>query len=103
MFHLSIPNQKKHLHNYAPNLRLTDITPDWISSYVQHMEKTLMMQDVSVKKELKLLKWFFRWATKKGYLHEKAFDYDAKTRDTKKPVIFLSPEELIATQLEIFF
>lgn len=86
---------KKHLQSYAPNLRLTDISPDWISSYVQHMEKTLMMQDVSVKKELKLLKWFFRWAVKKGYLREKAFDYDAKTRDTKKPVIFLSPEELL--------
>lgn len=86
---------KNHLHNYSQNLRLTDISPEWISSYVQHMEKTLMMQDVSVKKELKLLKWFFRWAAKKGYMHEKAFDYDAKTRDTKKPVIFLSPEELL--------
>ena len=86
---------KKHLENYSPNLRLTDITPDWISEYVQHMEKVLLMQDVSEKKELILLKWFFRWAVKKGYMHAKAFDYDAKTRDTKKPVIFLSPEELI--------
>ena len=86
---------KKHLENYSPNLKVTDISPDWISTYVQHMEKVLMMQDVSVKKELKLLKWFFRWAAKKGYMHEKAFDFDAKTRDTKKPVIFLSPEELV--------
>ena len=86
---------KRHLENYSPNLKVTDISPEWISTYVQHMEKVLMMQDVSVKKELKLLKWFFRWAAKKGYIHDKAFDYDAKTRDTKKPVIFLSPEELV--------
>ena len=46
-------------------------------------------------KELKLLKWFFRWEVKNDYMHAKAFDFDAKMRETKKPVVFLSPEKLI--------
>ena len=66
-----------------------------LSGFVQFETNTLQMRDVSIQKDIKLFKWFLRWAQKKHYPVPDDFkDYMPKFKIIDKTVVFLTHDEL---------
>ncbi len=59
------------------------------------------MLDISVTKELSLIRWYLNWAADRGYHSNMVFKrYRAKLKDTKKPVIFLTKMKICESYLQ---
>jgi integrase len=92
---------KKHLTIYNPQLRLDDISEDFMQNYIDYQLNTLKLNNTTNFKYIRLFKWFMNWATKKGYnrnLSFKTFEYKFKgitTGDYQKNIIFLSWDEFL--------
>ena len=70
----------------------TDRLEEFIS-YLRHEEG---LRESTCAKQLALLKWYLRWAAKKGLLPSREFEFfSPKFKQTQKPVIFLNWEELM--------
>lgn len=66
-----------------------------LSNYVDFLRKTKDMRNSTIGKQLGFLKWFIRWAFKKGYHQNIAFEtFKPKLKNTPKKVIFLTWNEL---------
>lgn len=86
---------KSHLTKYRKNFKFTDVTEAFLSGFVQFETNTLQMRDVSIQKDIKLFKWFLRWAQKKHYPVPDDFkDYMPKFKIIDKTVVFLTQDEL---------
>ena len=86
---------KSHLTKYRKNFKFTDVTEAFLSGFVQFETSTLQMRDVSIQKDIKLFKWFLRWAQKKHYPVPDDFkDYMPKFKIIDKTVVFLTQDEL---------
>lgn len=117
----SVRNLLPILNDFKKNITLQDLTLKTLDDFVQFMTKNKVSNKYSdsrkkerpkwrrpikfdqtgysnpvINKNIRILKWFLRWAASKGYINEnldKSFKTDLKT--IKKPVIFLSWDELI--------
>lgn len=86
---------RNHINKLNPEMRFSDLNEKGLNSYLLFCTEVIEMIDSTVAKEFKLLKWYLNWAYKKGYNKETAFnDFSPKLKETKKPVIFLTKEEL---------
>lgn len=84
-----------HLLSFGQAHTLNYFNEDGINRYVQYL-RGREMEDVSVLKQLKNLLWFINWAIRKGYTTERTIQtYRPKLKVVDKPVIFLTPEELM--------
>lgn len=87
---------KSHLLKFNPFVTFESFDRDILDAYVRYCGMDLQMLDVSVTKELSLLRWYMNWAADNGYHSNMVFQrYRAKLKDTKKPVVFLTSDELI--------
>lgn len=87
---------RKHLERFNPHITFEDFNKDTLDAYVRYCATEFDMLDISVTKELSLMRWYLNWAADRGYHNNMVFKrYRAKLKDTKKPVIFLTNEELI--------
>lgn len=87
---------RKHLERFNPYITFDSFNKETLDAYVRYCGIELQMLDVSVTKELSLLRWYMNWAADRGYHNNMVFKrYRAKLKDTKKPVIFLTNEELL--------
>ena len=87
---------RKHLEKFNPNISFDDFTKETLDAYVKYCATEFDMLDISVTKELSLMRWYLNWAADRGYHSNMIFKrYRAKLKDTKKPVIFLTNEELM--------
>lgn len=104
---------KTRMENYNPNITFAHFTNDGLTDYVNHLrtlkigkektgkEKTgkekIGMRNSTIGKQIGFLKWFLRWATKKGYNTERTFEaFTPKLKNTDKKVIFLDWNELMS-------
>lgn len=86
---------KNHLMNFRDELTFDFFDEKGLNDYVTYLRDVKEMRNSTIGKQLSFLKWFLRWAFKKGIHQNNAYDsYKPKLKSTQKKVIFLTWEEL---------
>ena len=86
---------KNHLMNFRDGLTFDFFDEKGLNDYVTYLRDVREMRNSTIGKQLSFLKWFLRWAFKKGLHQNNAYDsYKPKLKSTQKKIIFLTWEEL---------
>ena len=86
---------KNHLMNFRNELTFEFFDEKGLNDYVTYLREVREMRNSTIGKQLSFLKWFLRWAFKKGLHQNNAYDsYKPKLKSTQKKIIFLTWEEL---------
>ena len=86
---------KNHLMNFRDGLTFDFFNEKGLNDYVTYLRDVKEMRNSTIGKQLSFLKWFLRWAFKKGVHQNNAYDsYKPKLKSTQKKIIFLTWEEL---------
>lgn len=86
---------KNHLMNFRDGLTFDLFDEKGLNDYVTYLRDVKEMRNSTIGKQLSFLKWFLRWAFKKGVHQNNAYDsYKPKLKSTQKKIIFLTWEEL---------
>ena len=86
---------KNHLMNFRTELTFDFFDEKGLNDYVTYLCNVREMRNSTIGKQLSFLKWFLRWAFKKGLHQNNAYDsYKPKLKSTQKKIIFLTWEEL---------
>ena len=86
---------KNHLMNFRTELTFDFFDEKGLNDYVTYLRDVKEMRNSTIGKQLSFLKWFLRWAFKKGLHQNNAYDsYKPKLKNTQKKIIFLTWEEL---------
>ena len=86
---------KNHLMNFRDGLTFDFFDEKGLNDYVTYLRDVREMRNSTIGKQLSFLKWFLRWAFKKGVHQNNAYDsYKPKLKSTQKKIIFLTWEEL---------
>lgn len=87
---------RNHLYSFDPALTFEKLTELGLSDYVDHLRTVCQMRNSTIAKQLSFVKWFLRWATKRGYNTCTAYlTFSPKLKTTEKKVIFLDWDELM--------
>ena len=86
---------KNHLTNFREGLTFEFFDERGLNDYVGYLRDVKEMRNTTIGKQLSFLKWFLRWAFKKGVHQNNAYDsYKPKFKSTQKKIIFLTWDEL---------
>ncbi len=86
---------QKILEQFNPRLTFADLNEKGLTRFIDYLRKT-DHEETSVEKRYNNLKWFLRWAIRKGICTETAIQtYSPKFKVLAKPVIFLTRPELL--------
>ena len=86
---------KNHLTNFHEGLTFEFFDERGLNDYVGYLRDVKEMRNSTIGKQLSFLKWFLRWAFKKGVHQNNAYDsYKPKLKSTQKKIIFLTWDEL---------
>ena len=86
---------KNHLINFRDGLTFEFFDERGLNDYVGYLRDVKEMRNTTIGKQLSFLKWFLRWAFKKGVHQNNAYDsYKPKLKSTQKKIIFLTWDEL---------
>lgn len=86
---------KNHLTNFREGLTFEFFDERGLNDYVGYLRDVKEMRNTTIGKQLSFLKWFLRWAFKKGVYQNNAYDiYKPKLKSTQKKIIFLTWDEL---------
>ncbi|MHA7110786.1 tyrosine-type recombinase/integrase [Sunxiuqinia elliptica] len=86
---------KNHLEKFDPNISFESLNESKLMAYMDYVKNDLSSRNSTLAKQLKLLKWFLKWAKKKGYTKSNDFEhFKPKIKNTENKVIFLTTEEL---------
>ena len=86
---------KNHLTNFREGLTFEFFDERGLNDYVGYLRDAKEMRNTTIGKQLSFLKWFLRWAFKKGVHQNNAYDsYKPKLKSTQKKIIFLTWDEL---------
>lgn len=87
---------RKHIMKFNENITLDDWDRETFDAYVHFDANELQMLDVSISKELTMIRWYLEWCVAREYTNVVVYrTYKARLKDTKKPVVFLNKEELL--------
>ena len=85
----------KHLEKFDRHLNYERFTEEGLDEYVSFLTENLELRNSTVSKELKLLRWFLKWAENKGYNRLRTYSfYHPKLKMVRNSLIFLTKEEL---------
>ena len=86
---------RNHLTGFDSALSFDTFDENSLTDYVTYLRETKQMRNSTIGKQIGFLKWFLRWAFRKGYSDNRAFDgFKPKLKTTQKKVIFLTWDEL---------
>ena len=86
---------KNHLTNFREGLTFEFFDERGLNDYISYLRDVKEMRNTTIGKQLSFLKWFLRWAFKKGVHQNNAYDsYKPKLKSTQKKIIFLAWDEL---------
>ncbi len=86
---------KTHLTNFNSNLTFEVLDESGLTEYVNYLRDKKDLRNSTIGKQIGFLKWFLRWAFKKGHHNNNAFElFKPKLKNTQKKVIFLTWDEL---------
>lgn len=80
---------------FDPQLGFDRFTEMGLNDYVNFLRERENLRNSTISRQIGFLKWFLRWAFKKGYHTNPAYDiFRPKLKNTQKKVIFLTWDEL---------
>ena len=86
---------KNHLTKYDANLKFEDFTEKKLFDYQFYLQKKKNFKNSTIIKHFSFLRWFLRWAKKKGFNNLDTFEYfRPKLKTVQKKIIFLTQEEI---------
>ena len=86
---------KNHLTSFREGLTFEFFDERGLNDYVGYLRDVKEMRNTTIGKQLSFLKWFLRWAFKKGVHQNNAYDsYKPKLKSTQEKIIFLTWDEL---------
>ena len=86
---------QNHLKKFSKTAGLDFFDQNGLEKFLVYLRAKAKMEESSVQKQYKNLTWFLRWAIRKGYTQVHAAEtYDPTFKTVKKPIIFLTREEL---------
>lgn len=96
---------KHHLYDFDPHLSFPGINESKMQAYLAYLEKK-ELRNTTIAKNLAFVRWFLRWAHKKGY-------YNGDVQDTFKPklkgtdgnskeIIYLTQDEIKTLENHVF-
>jgi integrase len=86
---------KRHLQDFNAEASFDSFDEAGLSDYVDYLRGGRNQRNSTIGKQIGFVKWFLRWALKKGYVSDGAFDrFRPKLKTTQKKVIFLTWAEL---------
>ena len=89
-----IKKKKKVLYEFDFEMRFEKFNEEYISSYQKFLEDK-DHKNSTISKELAALKWFLKWAKRKGYNKFSEFElFKPKIKNIQKKIIFLNQSEL---------
>jgi integrase len=87
---------RKHLAGFDPDMTFDAFDETRLADYINYLREVKEMRNSTIGKQIGFLKWFLRWAFRKGYSDNRAFDgFKPKLKTTQKRVIFLTWDELM--------
>lgn len=90
---------REHLSHFSPSLEFKDINEGALQGFVESMHSE-DLRNTTIAKNISFLKWFLRWAHRRGYNPSTAQDtFRPKLKGTdgnSKEVIYLEWEELMS-------
>ena len=91
---------RAHLVEFDPDLTFEALSEAKLTELVSYLKDTCYMRNSTIGKQLGFLRWFLRWATKKGYNTNTAYTlFSPKLKSAEKKVIFLDWDELMTVYL----
>lgn len=86
---------RNHFMEFDPLLSFEFFDESGLTKFTSFLRDRKGMRNSTVLKDLAFVKWFLRWAYRKGYTTNNACDqFNPGLRTTRKKVIFLTPDEL---------
>ena len=86
---------KNHVAKFNKTAGLDFFDTAGIDKFIHYLRADANLQEASVLKQFKNLGWFLRWAIRKKYTQVRDIEsYDPSFKVVKKPIIFLTKEEL---------
>ena len=86
---------KNHLIKFRKSAGLDYYDRDGLEKFITYLRSDCGLEENSAMKQYKNLAWFLRWAIRKGYTQVRDVEtYEPVFKTVKKPVIFLTQEEL---------
>ena len=86
---------KNHLLKFNKSAGLDFFDQNGLEKFIIYLRSKAELEENSAQKQYKNLSWFLRWAIRKGYTQVRAVEsYEPVFKTVKKPVIFLTQEEL---------
>lgn len=87
---------KNHLEGFDKKLTFDKLDESGLSKYLLFLRSKKGHRDSTIKKQLNFLKWFLRWAKKKGYCNQLAFEtFKPKLKIVNNTILFLHWDELM--------
>ena len=84
-----------HLVKFKKHLYYSHFDENGLDDFVDFLTNTLGLRNSTVAKELRLLKWFLKWAEHKGYNSYNDYSfYHPKLKMVRNTVVFLTKEEV---------
>lgn len=93
----SMDSLKSHLEDFFYSEKVTSIDyfdEDGTTKFVNYLINIKGLRNSTVEKYVSRLRYFLRWAGKKGYTSLKA-DFKPRLQQTKKPIVFLEWDDLM--------
>lgn len=91
--HVTVRN---HVKAFAPEIEFEDWDEKGLQAFVDYMLNTANLRNDTAAKDLKILKWFLKWAVEKGYMKDLSFQsFSPHFKTVAKTVVFLSWDELM--------
>lgn len=85
----------EHVKSWKSQPRFEDFTERGLTSFLTFLRDNENLSNRTILKQLDYLKWFMRWAHKRGYHRSLDFEmFRPKLVTTKKEIIFLTIEEI---------
>lgn len=87
---------KTYLTGFDPEITFDDFDEKGLTNFVSYLRDKKQFHNTTITKTIKVLKWFLRWATAKGYNTNTTFvNYSPKFKTAAKKVVFLDWSELM--------
>jgi len=92
---LKMQGLKKHLQDFDIELSLSQLNEEKLSEFQLYLQNELKHKNSTISKIISSVKWFLKWAVKKGYMNNSSFElFKPKLKSTQKKIIFLTQSEL---------
>ena len=86
---------RSHLQAQGNNLKFSFFNEDGINKLIEYLRKDCKMGENTVRKHTSNLKWFLRWAIRKGYSNERAIEnYTPRFKVVRNAPTVLTSDEL---------